>query len=163
MKRFIVCFLALALVLSFAPAVAQAQQAAAGAAVTSTGARGDAATQCNSVTGTSQQTLTLPTPGAGLSHYLNTVAVYGLGNGAVTTALPTQSTMTAVGTNSTAGFIPLGSGWQGTAHSTGAVTGGPVPLTTPIKMSAATAGTIVGPTAITNMNQLIQECHYDAP
>src|SRR2546425_12016210 len=104
LRKFLAVYVIALLVL---PVIAQAQQAAPAAPVTSTGARGDAATQCTSATGTAQQTLTLPTPGAGLSPYINTLGVYGLGNGAVTTALPTQSTMTAVGTNSTAGFIPL--------------------------------------------------------
>jgi hypothetical protein len=156
---------ALALILAASVAVwvptALAQQAAAGAAVTQTGARGDAAVRCDAANGTSQQTLTFQNPGAGLSVYVDSLAIYGMATGVPTAATPTVTTMTGIAGTSPS-FQPLASVYPA-AGAQGSVSGGPVPLVTPIKCSTSTACAFVGPSAITNMNQVIAACSHTAP
>lgn len=151
----------LALSLAFVPAISDAQQAAAGAAVTQTGARGDAATRCDSATSGTQATLTTVNPGPGLSNYIVSLAVWWLASGVPTAATPTQATMTGVNGTSPK-VMPLASVYPA-AGATGSVSGGYVNLATPIKCLAATACAIVGPTAITNVTNEINACYYSAP
>lgn len=122
------------------------------------GPRNDAAIYCDGVSGAGQQTLTLKNPGGTKSNYITYLAVWGLATGVPTAATPTVATMTGVG-GTTPSFAPLASVYPA-AGAQGSVSGGPVPLITPIKCLAGTACAIVGPTAITNMNQAIQACYY---
>ncbi len=161
MKRILVVSIALLAITAFWAPTVQAQQQAAGAAVTQTGARGDAATRCDAVNGSGQQTLTFQNPGAGLSVYIDTLAIYGMATGVPTAATPTVTTMTGIAGTSPS-FQPLASVYPA-AGAQGSVSGGPVPLVTPIKCSTSTACAFVGPSAITNMNQVIAACSHTAP
>lgn len=165
MKR--ITFLALTLVLFAGLAFdaydvsAQSAQQSAGAAVTQTGARGDAATKCDGATSATQVTLTLTNPGAGLSNYITMLGVWGEASGVPTAATPTMATMTGVA-GTTPQLRPLESVFPA-AGAQGSIMGSFVPLATPIKCAVATACAIVGPTAITNVTQAAVACYYAAP
>jgi hypothetical protein len=140
---------------------AQSAQQSAGAAVTQTGARGDAATKCDGATSSTQVTLTLSNPGAGLSNYITMIGVFGEASGVPTAATPTMTTMTGVA-GATPQLHPLESVYPA-AGAQGSIAGRYVNLVTPIKCAAATACAIVGPTAITNVTQAAVACYYAAP
>jgi hypothetical protein len=159
LKRALFALVALALLA--APALVAAQQAAPATPVTLTGSRGDAASRCDSATSGTQATLTFQNPGPGLSNYIVSIAVWGLASGVPTAATPTQATMTGV-SGTTPKLLPLASVYPA-AGAQGSVSGGFVPLATPIKALAGTANAIVGPTAITNMTQEVNACYYAAP
>lgn len=161
MKKLLIACLGLVAVFALMPLQSWAQQAAAGANVTITGARGDAAARCDAANGTSQQTLTLQNPGPGQSAYVTALAIWGLATGVPTAATPTVTTVTGVA-GTTPSLTPLASVYPA-AGAQGSVSGGPVPLATPIKGLAGTAVAFVGPTAITNLNQAIEACYYFAP
>lgn len=132
-----------------------------GTQVTITGARGDAATYCEGVTGSAAQTLTLKNPGGGQSNYVTRLAYYGIATGVPTAATALIMTVTGVA-GTTPAFAPLAS-VAPAAGAQGWVTGGEVPLATPIKGLTSTSIAFVGGTAITNENQTIQACYYSAP
>lgn len=165
MRKMLTLILALALlalpVLLLDARPALAQQAAAGTPVTQTGARGDAASRCDSATSGTQVTLTFVNPGPGLSNYITMLAVWGFASGVPTAATPTAATMTGVNGTSPK-LLPLASVYPA-AGAQGSVSGGFVPLATPIKALAGTANAVVGPTAITNMTQEAYACYYAAP
>jgi hypothetical protein len=144
----------------FAQQVTVPQQSG-GTSVTPTGATGVAATTCSSANGSGQQTLTIPNPGAGLSIYATYIAIWGLATGVPTAATPTVATITGIAGTSPA-LAPLASVYPA-AGAAGSVSGGPIPLIAPLKGLTGTALAIVGPTAITNMNQAIEACYYIAP
>ena len=148
-----------------APAWAQqvtiAQQSG-GTSTTPTAARGDVATRCDSASGAGQQTLTLQNPGPGLSNYITVVGVFGLGSGPVTAATPTLPTTTGINGTAASLGVPISLATTA-AFIQGSVGGGFTPLATPVKSNANTAGTFVGPAAITGMSQGWSVCYYAAP
>lgn len=150
-------------VLVASEAVAQVAQQSSGTAITQTGARGDVASRCDSISGTTQQTLTLQNPGPGLSNYMVTIGSFLLGSGGViTNAASAAVTTTGLnGTNANLGFPP--SSATTAVLLVGAVTGGYVPLPSPIKANANTANAFIGPAAIANMTELLEVCYYAAP
>lgn len=162
MKRFMLGLALLALCLT--PLyfnLALAQQAAPSSPVTITGARGDAASRCDSATSGTQATITLQNPGAGQSNYITMVGVWGGASAATSAASPTVATLTGVA-GTTPSLIPLQVVYPA-AGAQGSVAGGYQPLTTPIKCLAGTACALVGPTAVTNLTQWVEVCYYSAP
>lgn len=161
-KGTLIALLAVGLLAGLAlPASAQYAQQQAGAPVTQTGARGDAATRCDSATSGTQAVLTLQNPGPGLSTYVTLLGTWGLASGATSGASPTVTTATGIAGTSPS-FVPLQLVYPA-AGAQGSVAGGYYPMTTPIKGLTATAVVFTGPTAITNLTQFVEACSYVAP
>ena len=162
MKR----YMSLALLLAFVallPGVTIAQQQSAGAAVTQTGARGDAALRCDSsTTGTAANIHTLQNPGAGLSNYVTYIGNWGAVSGSVVTATPAQLTATGFTGTTTAGWMPMNTATTGTLV-TGGLGGGAMVFNPPIKGNANTAQTLAPGPVISGITSILQVCYYPAP
>ena len=159
MKRFIVGFLALLLVVM--PTAVFAQSAAPGATVTQSGSTGLAAATCLSNIGTSSVaiTLTIPAPGGSNSVYVDYLTL-AIASTAAVTGSATPQTWTSTNIAGTPQFPISG---IVTTSATNVAFGANGPMGIPLKGLVGVGPTFVSPTANTNFFGEGTVCWHVAP